>query len=155
MTGGPEQPAPDSAYKEARHRARGAALQMLYQWEVGKVPISDVRATFWQHGEDLVPPLSDVARTFANGLAAGVSARVEDLDPLIAEAAAHWRLERMNVMDRLILRLAVYEFLHEPGTPGSVIINEALELARSFSADEAVAFINGILDAIRRKLERS
>jgi N utilization substance protein B len=148
-------PAPDSAYHEARHRARGAALQMLYQWEVGKVAISEVRATFWQHSDDLVPVLPDNARAFANTLAAGVSSRVDELDPLIAEAAAHWRLERMTVMDRLILRLAVYEFLHEPETPGSVVINEALELARAFSADEAVGFINGILDAIRRKLERS
>jgi N utilization substance protein B len=60
----------------------------------------------------------------------------------------------MNVMDRLILRLAIYEFLHQPETPGKVIINEALELARTFSGDEAVRFINGILDAIRKKLER-
>ena len=66
----------------------------------------------------------------------------------------HWRIERMNVIDRLILRLAVYEFLHEPDTPGKVIINEALELARSFSADDSVRFINGILDAIRRTLSR-
>jgi N utilization substance protein B len=60
----------------------------------------------------------------------------------------------MNVMDRLILRLAVYEFLHQPGTPARVVINEALELARTFSSDEAVRFINGILDGIRRTLER-
>ena len=73
---------------------------------------------------------------------------------MIAEAAEHWRIERMNVLDRLILRLAVYEFLHEPDTPATVIINEALELARTFSGDEAVRFINGVLDAIRRRLER-
>jgi N utilization substance protein B len=73
---------------------------------------------------------------------------------LIAEAAEHWRIERMNVMDRLILRLATYEFLHESETPAKVVINEALELARTFSGDEAVGFINGILDAIRKKLER-
>jgi N utilization substance protein B len=60
----------------------------------------------------------------------------------------------MNVVDRLILRLAVYEFLQERDTPASVIINEAIELARSFSADEAVPFVNGVLDAVRRRLER-
>ncbi|MND06429.1 hypothetical protein D3C83_277910 [compost metagenome] len=60
----------------------------------------------------------------------------------------------MNVLDRLILRLAVYEFLHQPATPAKVVINEALELARTFSTDEAVRFINGILDAIRRRLDR-
>ena len=79
---------------------------------------------------------------------------VAELDPLIVDAADNWRIERMNVLDRLILRLAVYEFLHEPETPGKVIINEALELARSFSADDSVRFINGILDAIRRTLSR-
>jgi len=60
----------------------------------------------------------------------------------------------MNVLDRLILRLAVYEFLHEPDTPAKVIINEALELARTFSTDDSVRFINGVLDAVRRSLSR-
>ena len=76
---------------------------------------------------------------------------VAELDPMIAEAAEHWRIERMNVLDRLILRLAVYEFLHWPETPAKVIINEALELASSFSGDDSVRFINGILDGIRRR----
>ena len=87
-------------------------------------------------------------------LATGVADTVANLDPVISDAAEHWRIERMNVMDRLILRLAVYEFLHETDTPSRVIINEALELARTFSNDDSVRFINGILDAIRRRLER-
>ena len=126
---------------------------MLYQWEVGRVSMHDVRQTFWDHdtgGE----PLPDELRALATTLADGVAARVRELDPVIAEAAEHWRVERMNVMDRLVLRLAVYEFLHEPGTPAKVVINEALELARTFSGEEAVRFVNGLLDAIRRKLER-
>ena len=79
---------------------------------------------------------------------------VGNLDPVISESAEHWRIERMNVLDRLILRLAVYEFLHEAETPARVIINEALELARTFSNDDSVRFINGILDAVRRRFER-
>jgi N utilization substance protein B len=138
----------------ARHRARQAALQMLYQWEVGRLSMFEVRQTFWAHDADAVEPLTDELRAFATRLADGVANSVGEVDPLIAEAAEHWRLERMNVMDRLILRLAVYEFLHEPDTPAKVVINEALELARTFSGDEAVRFINGMLDAIRRKLER-
>lgn len=140
--------------KESRHRAREAALQMLYQWEVGRLSMFEVRQTFWTHSPETLPALPDDLQAFATTLADGVAARVEALDPVISEAAEHWRLERMNVMDRLILRLAVYEFLHEPATPGKVIINEALELARRFSGDESVRFINGILDAIRRTLER-
>jgi N utilization substance protein B len=140
--------------KETRHQARQAALQMLYQWEVGRLSMFEVRQTFWTHAADTREPLSEELRAFATRLADGVADAVGDTDPLIAEAAQHWRIERMNVMDRLILRLAIYEFLHQPETPAKVIINEALELARTFSGDESVRFINGILDAIRKKLER-
>ena len=144
------------APKEQRHHAREAALQMLYQWEVGRLSMQDVHVhqTFWAHDDETGEPLGPELRDFSMSLADGVAATVNDLDPLIAKAAEHWRLERMNVLDRLILRLAVYEFLHQPDTHAKVIINEALELARSFSGDEAVRFINGILDSIRRTLER-
>jgi N utilization substance protein B len=138
---------------ERRHRARAAAVQMLYQWEVGRISMLEVRQTFWggPAGDDA---LSEAERTFATTLADGVAGRLTEIDPIIAEAAEHWRIERMNVMDRLILRLAVYEFLSEPQTPARVIINEALELARTFSNDDAVRFVNGILDGIRKKLGR-
>jgi len=137
---------------DTRHRGRQSALQMLYQWEVGRMPIDEVCQSFWTVAARDAP--GESLRSFAERLARGVAANAEHLDPLISEAAEHWRLERMNVMDRLILRLAVYEFLHEGETPGKVIINEALELARSFSTDESVRFINGVLDAIRRTIGR-
>ena len=146
-------PAPRAGY-EARHRARAAAVQMLYQWEVGRTSIPDVLQTFWLHDDASTPQLADDHRAFAAALATGVVAAIGDIDPVIAEAAEHWRIERMNAVDRLILRLAVYEFLHEAGTPAPVIINEALELARTFGDADAVRFVNGILDAIRRRLER-
>ena len=136
---------------ESRHRAREAAVQMLYQWEVGRTPIDDVERTFWGQVDETLS--SDLQR-FAGELARGVATHVEELDPLIATAAEHWRIERMAILDRLILRLAVYEFRHQPETPALVIINEALELARTFSTDDAVRFINGILDGIRRASER-
>jgi N utilization substance protein B len=142
------------AAKEARHRARETAVQMLYQWEVGRASISEVMQTFWLHDDGAIQELSDEHRAFAEALVRGVAAEVGNIDPVIGEAAEHWRLERMNVLDRLILRLAVYEFLHEPDTPAKVVINEALELARTFSNDDAVRFVNGILDAIRKRLER-
>jgi len=138
---------------ESRHGAREAAVQMLYQWEVGRVSMHEVLQTFWSHPPE-GSPLTDDLRTFATSLATGTAEHVAEIDPLIVDAAEHWRIERMNVLDRLILRLAVYEFLYEAETPGKVIINEALELARSFSADDSVRFINGILDAIRRTLSR-
>jgi transcription antitermination protein NusB len=140
--------------RESRHQAREAALQMLYQWEVGRASMFEVRQTFWMQAADGAEPLSEDLQAFATALADGVAENVAEIDPIIAAAAEHWRLERMNVMDRLILRLAVHEFLRQPETPGKVVINEALELARTFSGDEAVRFINGILDAIRRTLAR-
>jgi N utilization substance protein B len=140
--------------KESRHRAREAAVQMLYQWEVGRDPILDVVRVFWTHGPSASQPIPDELRTFADALASGVAGGVETIDPLIVESAENWRIERMNVLDRLILRLAIYEFLHEPETPARVVINEALELARTFSTDDSVRFINGILDAVRKTLQR-
>jgi N utilization substance protein B len=148
-----ERPASTKMGTDPRHRAREAALQMLYQSEVGRMPIDDVCRTFWTEGPAGAAP-SESVRAFAGSLATGVATHVAQLDPLITEAAEHWRIERMNVMDRLILRLGVYEFLHEQETPAKVVINEALELGKSFSADESVRFINGILDAIRRSIGR-
>jgi transcription antitermination protein NusB len=140
--------------RESRHQAREAAVQMLYQWEIGRQSMLEVMQTYWTGGLSEDEPLSEPLRQFAAVLTNGVAATVEQIDPMIAQAAENWRIERMAVMDRIILRLAVYEFLHQPETPARVIINEALELARTFSTDEAVPFINGILDGIRRTLGR-
>ena len=146
-----DKPAPALA---SRHRGREAAVQMLYQWEVGRLPLADVRRV-WPEVTDEGEPLSAEQSAFASALAEGVAAHVAEIDPLISEAAAHWRIERMNVLDRLVMRLAVYEFLYERDTPATVIINEALELARAFSSEEAVPFVNGVLDGIKRRLERA
>ena len=154
MTAPAERRAEGRPAKEERRRAREAALQMLYQWEVGRLSMVEVNSTFWTDRPGGSEPLGDDHRTFAVGLAHGVAADTASLDGMIAEAAEHWRVERMNVIDRLILRVAIYEFLHEPATPAKVIINEALELARTFSSDDAVRFINGLLDAIRKRLSR-
>lgn len=129
-------------------------MQMLYQWEVGKLSMLEVMPSYWTSGFTADQPIGQELREFAQALTNGVATALDRIDPLIAQAAEHWRIERMAVMDRIVLRLAVYEFLHQPDTPARVIINEALELARTFSTDEAVRFINGILDSIRRTLER-
>jgi N utilization substance protein B len=122
---------------------------MLYQWEVGRAAVDDTIASYWAHGQEDTPG----ARRFADDLVRGTVARLDEIDPIIAAAAEHWRLSRMAVLDRLILRLAVYEFLAARDTPPRVVINEALELAKIFSADESVGFINGVLDGILRRLQ--
>src|SRR5688572_30562082 len=85
--------------KESRHRAREAALQMLYQWEIGRASMPDVLKTFWRHEQPEGTAMSDELRAFAERLATGVTDTIDSIDPVIGEAAEHWRLERMNVMD--------------------------------------------------------
>ena len=139
--------------KDKRHRARESALQILYQWDVGKIEVERAVETFFtQQWPDVQPP-SDELRALASALALDTVARLEAIDHLIADTTERWRPERMAVVDRLVLRLAVCELLRDSTTPHAVVINEALELARTFSTEEAVNFINGMLDAIRKTLE--
>jgi N utilization substance protein B len=140
-------------HKDPRRRAREAALQILYQWEIGRGDVAHAAATFFAHQWPDSEPPADELRTFASSLARDTVERLEAIDPLIAATTERWRPERMAVLDRLILRMAVCELLRDPGTPPPVVINEALELARTFSSEESVKFINGMLDAIRKKLE--
>lgn len=134
----------------SRRKARECALQMLFAADVAEATSEEVVRSYWAElGE---PELDDTAREFATRLASGTLANLELLDERIRSRAEHWRISRMAVVDRNILRLAVYEFLYEP-TPRTVAINEALEIARRFSTYEATQFINGILDAIKRDLD--
>ena len=138
----------------SRHRGREVALQMLYQWEVGHVPVDEVAGAVLVQLEDEAA-VGRPAQEFAKTLVSGTVGHLEEIDGHIRAVADNWRIERINTVDRLVLRMAIYEFLRQPETPARVIINEALELARSFSADESVRFVNGVLDGVRRRLERT
>jgi len=152
---------------DVRHRAREAALQILYHWEIGRTDVEHAAQTFFGLQWPGTTPAPDDLRTFATELAHDTVRRLEAIDALIADTAEHWRPERMAVLDRLILRMAACELLQNSGTPDpglptgnraagtppAVIINEALELARTFSTEDAVKFINGMLDGIRKKIE--
>ena len=134
----------------SRRKARECALQMLFAADVAETPADEVIRSYWAElGE---PDLDQTAREFATRLASQTLSNLDLLDERIRSRAEHWRISRMAVVDRNILRLAVYEFLYEP-TPRTVAINEALEIARRFSTYEATQFINGILDAIKRDLD--
>ncbi len=138
--------------KDRRHRAREAALQILYQWDVAHSDVGRAAETFFDlQWADAQPP-SDGLRAFATSLANDTVLRLGEIDTRIAESAQNWRPERMAVLDRLIIRMAVCEFLRDTDTPPAVVINEALELARTFSTEDAVKFINGMLDGIRKNL---
>ena len=135
-----------------RRKARESALQMLFAADVAKTRDSVLTRNFWDElGEQ---SLDEDTREFANKLAVGTLRELETIDARIRTRAEHWRIERMAIVDRNVLRLAVYEFLFEE-TPHTVVINEALEIARRFSTFEATQFINGILDAIKHDLEKN
>jgi N utilization substance protein B len=121
---------------------------MLFQWDITHDSIEQIQSTVWE-GQDE----PEDTRVFAEALAAGTIARVEKIDTVIGRHAENWRLDRMAVVDRNILRLATYEFFNDAETPKTVVINEAIEIARRFSAQESPQFINGILDSIRKEVE--
>ena len=134
----------------SRHQAREAALQILYFWEVGGTPVDDaVNAFFAEHH----PDAGDDVRSFARQLVVGTVAEVAASDALITQHARNWRLERFAMIDRLILRMATWELLHQPETPAAVVLDEAIELARTFGTEDSVRFVNGVLDGIRKTLE--
>ena len=133
-----------------RHKAREAALQMLFAADLVKHDSESLTACYWDEFGDAATDAK--TREFADDLVRGTIKELQTIDDRIRTRAEHWRIERMAIVDRNVLRLAVYEFLYED-TPGTVVINEALEIARRFSTFEATQFINGILDAIRHDLE--
>jgi N utilization substance protein B len=134
----------------ARHAARKAALQVLYLCEVGRAePAVGLETFFAEHQPDADPAV----RAFAKAIVDGTIAERERLDVLIAAHSTHWRIERLAIIDRLILRMAAWELSHEPETPPAVVLDEAIELARTFGSDDSPRFVNGVLDAIRKRLQ--
>ncbi len=135
-----------------RRKARESALQMLFSADVAKTTQTGVlTGNYWSELSDA--DFDEPTREFADKLTVGTLREIEAIDDRIRTRAEHWRIERMAIVDRNVLRLAVYEFLFEE-TPHTVIINEALEIARRFSTFEATQFINGILDAIKHDLAK-
>jgi N utilization substance protein B len=130
-----------------RTKARECAFQILYQWEITGEAMDCVLDGFWRLRSGM-PQM----RAMAERLATGAQSRAAELDREIAEAATHWRLDRIAPVDRTILRLGAYELVAEPGTPAAVVLDEAIELAKRFGEADSPAFVNGVLDAIRRRV---
>ena len=127
----------------ARRKARELALQMLYEYDVSGTEPQEM----FQRSDDLQAAPEGI-RDFTRRLVSGTLTHRKDLDEIISRQADHWRLARMPVVDRNILRLALFELLHEPETPRPVVIDEALEIAKRFSTPKSSQFINGILDGV-------
>jgi N utilization substance protein B len=146
-----EEPIGRKTAPDSRHRAREVALQMLYQWHLAGAPAEDVGAAYDAIERSDDERAGPKARRFAETLLLGALARLNEVDALIAQQTEHWRPSRLTTVDRQILRLAVYELL-VCETPARVVINEAVELARTFSGEDATAFVNGVLDGVRRRV---
>ena len=130
-----------------RTKARECALQMLYQWDATREPMDRVAGLFWQ-----VRSSTDETRAAAERLARGAQAECETLDAEITRASDNWRFDRIAAIDKNILRLAAYELLREAATPSSVVIDEAVELAKRFGEAGSPPFVNGVLDAIKSRV---
>lgn len=126
-----------------RRLSREIALKILYQIDMTGGTPADVLPVFYEHF-DAPPPL----RPFAEQLVLGVYTHREEIDRRIMSASEHWRLERMPVVDRNVLRMAVFEMLFCPDIPPKVSINEAIDLAKSYGSEDSGSFINGILDKV-------
>jgi N utilization substance protein B len=135
----------------ARHRSRARALQVLFLWDLRKQAIGEAISSFYDTlGSEEEDPKPTDPDEFMEMLVRGAVENVNSIDKIISDKSANWRIERMPAVDRNILRLAVYE-MSDLKTPAAVAIDEALDLARQFSGDESVAFINGVLDAVSRE----
>ena len=130
-----------------RTKARECAFQMLFQWDLTREPMDEVIGAFWR-----LRSTTELTRARADELARGTQARLGPIDEAIVEAATHWKLERIATVDRNILRLATYELLSEPETPSSVILDEAIEMAKRFAEGDSPGFVNGVLDAVKRRV---
>jgi len=134
----------------SRRRSREHALQILYQWDMRKQPVDESIEAFYSSLYSEESPVRPQRDEFLEELVRGTVEKAGEIDSLISSHAEHWRIERMPAVDRNILRLAIYEMRHTV-TPPAVVIDEALELARRFSNEESVHFVNGVLDAVHRE----
>ena len=132
-----------------RHESRLMAVQFLFQRDFNAGALDEDLQLFFAAQEG-----AEKARPFAEELARGVEANKADLDARLQQAAANWDLRRMGAVERNVMRVALYEMLHRPDIPPVVSINEAIELCKELSSEESGSFVNGILDAIRRGLDR-
>ncbi|MBD3175017.1 MAG: transcription antitermination factor NusB [Armatimonadia bacterium] len=134
-----------------RRQARRAAAQLLYQaeiWGGAELPLDDVNTCLENWEKDSSP--DEATRQFAMEVVYGVAEHVAELDEIIDQYAEDWTLERMPVIDKNVLRLALYELLHRDDIPWQVSVNEAVELAKRYSTPECAGFVNGVLVAVQQ-----
>jgi len=131
-----------------RRKAREETLRILYRLEFDNKPLEETLNQYWENKKT-----NQAAREYSSWLVNGIISHHKKIDTVIQNASEHWRLSRMALIDRNILRMAVFELLYEENIEPAVVINEAIEIAKAYSGDEAANFVNGVLDAIRKRLK--
>jgi len=128
-----------------QRKARICAMQMLYQWEMGREDPARVQEMYWREVRSLEP------REYADKLFVAASSETPEIDAIISRFSRRWKVERLASVDRNLLRIAITEFRHSPDIPAAVVINETIEIAKMFSSDDSHEFLNGVLDAIAKE----
>lgn len=131
-----------------RRKARESALQILFQLEFNYSKVEKTISQFWKEIK-----AAENIRDYSVWLVKGILTHQKEIDDLIQSISDHWRISRMAIVDRNILRIAVFELLFEKNVAPAIVINEAIEIAKKYSTEDAAAFVNGILDGIRKKME--
>lgn len=132
-----------------RRKAREHTLRILFQLEFENEKLEEAVSQYWENRKT-----PEEIKEYSTWLVKGIAAHQEKIDRIIQSVSEHWRISRMALIDRNILRMAVFELLYEENLAPAIVINEAIEIARRYSGDEAVTFVNGILDAIRKNMDK-
>ena len=131
-----------------RRKSRESALQILFELEFDNTKLEKTLYEYWENRVE-----SEAVKEYAIWLVKGIVSHQQEIDRIIQSNSEHWRISRMALVDRNLLRIAVFELLEEEDIAPAIIINEAIEIAKKYSSEEAATFVNGVLDAVRKKLE--
>lgn len=133
-----------------RRKAREDSLRLLFQLEFNNTQLEDTLNQYWETRRT-----PNEIRDYSTWLVKGIHSHQKEIDRFIQSVSEHWRISRMALVDRNILRVAVFELLYEKNVAPAIVINEAIEIAKKYSGEEAATFVNGILDAVREKIEKT
>jgi len=133
-----------------RRKAREETLRILFQLEFEEIKSDTVVVQYWKNRK-----IHKDIKEYSTFLVSGIISHMGEIDDTIQSVSEHWRISRMALVDRNILRMAVFEMLYEENIDSAVVINEAIEIARKYSGDEAATFVNGVLDAARKKIKKA
>ncbi len=138
----------------SRRKGRILAFQGLYSWDVGGAKLDDVLSLSWAENEKTAEPVDDESGAFARLLLAGTVEHIDEIDSLIRSHLSGWDFERVNKVSIAVLRMSVYSLLYQKDVPPTIVIDEAIDISKDYGQDESFKFVNAVLDAIRKELEK-